>query len=440
MIILKLVLTLLSLSIIGFSIKKPQISAAIYIIYMFLAPYMYINGFIIYERVGAIFFLTMFLIHFSKKIAFTDYKPFIPFFFLLFCQLISVIFAEKIENSFSNWLFGVLNMCFVLFLYGNIKITPSYIHVYKWILFFTMLLVTIYGLFLTSMPGVNPYKMIEQPLFGQEFNEAYALGGSGNSTALIQTLRDGRLFGRISSFFDHPMTYGLHLGLFFIFCLYLFKNRIKILIPILLLIITAILTSGVRTPIAALLVTMLFVVLYMKKMSYFVFGLFLIIILLYIVPFISPEMGEYVSSIINSDNSEINGSNTTMRLEQLEGCWNIIQENTQTLIMGKGLGWTVWYNAVKGSHPTALYFESLIFVILVETGILGCVSWIIFTKKYYNVSIQFNDRTKKMSILSLLVYFYVYCVITGDFDIKNIFIYYVIIMFMSPLKKKAFQQ
>lgn len=54
-----------------------------------------------------------------------------------------------------------------------------------------------YGLYLTTTNGVNPYQIAVMAANGEVWNADYAAVGGG------------RLFGRISSVFGHPMTYGL---------------------------------------------------------------------------------------------------------------------------------------------------------------------------------------------------------------------------------------
>lgn len=54
-----------------------------------------------------------------------------------------------------------------------------------------------YGLFLTTTNGQNPYQLLIMTANGEKWNEEYAAVGGG------------RMFGRISSVFGHPMTYGL---------------------------------------------------------------------------------------------------------------------------------------------------------------------------------------------------------------------------------------
>ena len=395
-----------------------------YLIYMFLAPYIYIDGYIIYARTIALFFLILYLIKYGKILKKQDYKPLYPFLFLIIGNFFLLITSGILETSFNSWLFTFSYYCFALFLYGNIKTNPKATSFFSIALFVTFCIITAYGLFLTTMPGINPYLMFINPAFGMEFNEAYAAGNSGLSTNT--ELVEGRLFGRISSVFNHPMTYGLNLGFFFIYCLYFLRNRPKILICVLSCIFVAILVSGTRTPLGALAVTGLFIMLYMRKLKFFIYGMIAFIVLIYGAQMISEEAGEYMASIINSDDSQTKGSSISMRLSQFEGCLEIIKND---FIFGKGYGWSSWYNGTYGTHPKALWFESILFTVLVNTGIMGIILWGIMIWGYYKYAVlNINDLYTRTIILALMIYYLVYSLITGDFGINYLFIFYIVLL------------
>lgn len=246
-----------------------------------------------------------------------------PYIILLSLNFLLLFTSEKFIVSMNSWFTSVSSLFFILFLYGNIKTYPQTIKLYSNTLFYIFSFITIYGLLLTLTPGINPYQMIIQPLFGLEFNEAYAAGNSG--LAAQTELAEGRLFGRISSVFIHPMTYGLNLGFFFIYSLYFLRNKPKILITVLSCIFLAIFTSGIRTPIAALAITCLIMILYIRKFKIFIYGICIFIIIIFVLPMIYPEANNYIMSIIDSNHSNIQGSSLSMRIEQLNGCFDIIK-------------------------------------------------------------------------------------------------------------------
>lgn len=423
--ILAIVLSILSLAILFCSIFKPKIGALLFLIYMYMAPYLYIGGFMIYTRTTALIFFVLFLFKFKRYLNRKDYKPFIPYILFLAFQFVLLFTSSVFLYSFNAWFTSCANLFFVMFLYGNIKICPKSIHLYSNALFVIFCMITVYGLILTLSPGVNPYQMILQPLFGQEFNEAYAAGNSGLSTNT--ELAEGRLFGRISSFFSHPMAYGLNLGFFFIFSLYFLRNKLKFLVLVLFVIIIAILTSGVRTPIAALAITCLLMLVYMRKFKAFIYGLLGIGGIIIIIPILYPELIDYIMSIFNLGNSNVSGSSLSMRLEQFEGCLDIVKYD---MLTGKGYGWTDLYNSIHGAHPKALFFESLVYSVLVNTGIIGFIIWGIYIIGYYRyVEKTYSDIFSKTILLSLLFYYLIYSSITGDyFGVVYFQIYFVILV------------
>lgn len=422
--IILIILSILSICSLIFSIYKPHIGAISYLAYMFIAPNIYIGGYFIYTRTIAFFFLLLYLLKYRKIINRQDYRPLSPFLLLLIGQFLLLITSEILEYSFSSWLFTVSYFCFALFLYGNIKANPKAGKYFAITLFVIFSIITAYGLFLTTMPGINPYLMFINPIFGLEFNEAYAAGNSGlsSNTELVE----GRLFGRISSVFNHPMTYGLNLGFFFIFCLYFLRHKPKVMIGTLACIFVAILVSGTRTPIGALGVTGLFIILYLRKFKFFIYGLTAFIVVIYGTQMISSEAGEYMASIISSDDSNTRGSSITMRLEQLEGCLDIVKND---FLFGKGYGWSNWYNVTYGTHPKALWFESILFTVLVNTGVLGLILWGAVIRGYYKyISLKIKDTYTRTIFLALFLYYLVYSLITGDFGINYFLIFYVVLL------------
>lgn len=433
--ILQIILSIFSILIITLIFVRPQKGILLYLIYFFLAPHLIIGSVVLGTRTEAILFLMAFLMTTYKKtpsVVYRQLKPFILFFAL---QTMLIPFSFDPEFSFNTWCVSASQLIFVVFLGALIYIDKNRFgtNIITNIFFIMFLIIIGYGLFLTTMPGLNPYQMLLQPIFGGSFNEAYAAGQSGNSS--LTTLADGRLFGRISSLFSDPQKYALALGLFFIF-LFLYIKKKLFLVILLLASGIAIVTSGVRTPIAALGITGLFMLLYYRKYKYFVYSLFIVSILFYIVPLISSDAAEYIASIANSNDSNTNGSSLDMRISQLEACFNIIKQNP---FFGNGIGWTSWYlEKHVGGHPQALYFESLLFSVMCNMGIIGIVIWCIFAISYIRtVSYYVSEKPKRTILYSLFVFYLAYTGITGDYGYLILMaIFYVIIMGYSYSKDK----
>ena len=63
-----------------------------------------------------------------------------------------------------------------------------------------------------------------------------------------------------------------------------------------------------------------------------------------------PELSTYIGSIADIDNQkqDVTGSSLSMRMEQLYGCF---EEIDNSLLFGKGFGWTGYYTTLHGDHP-----------------------------------------------------------------------------------------
>ena len=165
-----------------------------------------------------------------------------------------------------------------------------------------------YGLFLTTTNGQNPYQMVLMAANGEVWNESYAEVGGG------------RMFGRISSVFGHPMTYGLFLGMAFIY-IYTIRDYFKKYIWVILMlgIIAAIFLCGIRSPIGAFFATVLVFLLLNHQVKLMV-QVAIVGCLVYAVISTVPELNSYVESIFSDKKSDVSGSSWEMRLMQLEGC------------------------------------------------------------------------------------------------------------------------
>lgn len=432
---LQLLLSILSILIILLIFIKPQKGVMLYLVYFFMAPHLIVGTMVLGTRIEAFLFLVAFLTTIYKRTPFVVYKQLMPFLLFFGLQLFLIPFSFSTEYSFDYWLINVSQLIFVFFLASSIYLDEVIVGTKRiQIAFFVIfLIIIVYGLFLTQIPGINPYQMTIQPLFGGSFNEAYAAGQGGNSS--LTTLADGRLFGRISSLFPDPQKYALALGFFSLF-LFLYVKQKWLLIILWISTGVAIVTSGVRTPIAALGITGLFMLLYYRKYTYFCYALAVFGILYYVVPLISTDAAEYIASIANSNDSNTQGSSLDMRISQLEACFNIIKQNP---IFGNGIGWTSWYlEKHVGGHPQALYFESLLFSVMCNMGIIGIVIWCIFAISYIRtVSYYVSEKPKRTILYSLFVFYLAYTGITGDYGYLILMaIFYVIIMGYSYSKDK----
>lgn len=415
------------LLIIALVITKTKVGVTLFIAYSLLVPVVkFPLGIPIGENFMYLLIVLVYYIKNRRRMHQVDYKPFKPIMFLMvaYICMIPLHGAERVLSNFNTVFYRALSFLFYpITLYTIICLEKPSLKMFVSAILVSGSIFTLYGIILTRTPGVNPYLMLVLPIFGEEYNLAYSMGYSGLTEGITENyeIYGGRIFGRIFSVFKHPMTYALNLGLFFIITTYAFRTTKKILVPMLLIIGVAILTCGARTPIAAIAISILVVLLYLRKMKMFVYGAALFCIFYFIIPLISPDMADYVLSIVNSKKGDVSGSSLQMRLDQLSGCFDIIRDNP---IFGKGLDWTTQYLTVHTVHPKLLAFESLIFVVICNMGIVGVVVWLIYIFKQYKFVISIKDKEIGSLILALFCYYICFTCLTGDYGFMKYFMLY----------------
>ncbi|MDP2093943.1 MAG: O-antigen ligase family protein [Hydrogenophaga sp.] len=281
-----------------------------------------------------------------------------------------------------------------------------------------------YSIYLTTMPGVNPYLIATLPLSGREFNEAYSLAEGG-----------GRIFGRISGVFIHPMTNGLFLSLSLIFVLYqisiksVAQNKLNFVLnaALFVLIFLALLVIGIRTAIVSIGAGFFVYMFLEKNFKSAIVGISVIGVTFLIVQSI-PELADYFGSIIDKDSSNITGSSIGQRLSQLNGAFDAIRDN---ILFGNGYGWTTFYEITRGSHPIMLSFESLFLVIICNNGLVGVALWMIMFIMYY-----FTARYRRMHkhssfLLTLFSVYIIYAIVTGEYGYMKYFLIFYSLMWMQ---------
>ena len=112
------------------------------------------------------------------------------------------------------------------------------------------------GYFLTQTEGLNPYLLLM-------ISDAEDLIGYAAPS-------EDRLFGRISSVFSHPMTFGCFLVVAFFFCLYkiILKKDGCIPLVLLILIISCAMICGVRSVLAGIMLGVMAFLLFNHKIKY----------------------------------------------------------------------------------------------------------------------------------------------------------------------------
>lgn len=401
---------------------------SVYLAYYMLVPYIKINwgGFTLQWNLINLLVLLAFFINYFKKHSFEelDWKPFIPFLLYFFFSLLFMLFQDSVPLSMEidSWRMQFMKYIILPFaIWHQIKCEPSSLKIYRNTLFVCIGVAVFYGMFLTLTPGINPYIMLLQQANGIEYNEAYFLSEDS-----------GRVFGRISSVFIHPMGFGLFLGLS---ALYVYNNRKELpkffSIILQVLIVCNIIVCGVRTVILATVITLVYYLIRLRNLKIIISTLVLGFLVFYISSFV-PGLSEYVRSIVEENSSTVRGSSLDMRLSQLQGCFDEIKN---CFVFGKGWGWNVYYMELNGVHPVIYAFESLLFVVLCNSGLVGCVLWIVMIYKI----IKFNNKQElKFAILldSMLVFYITYSFITGEYGYMQTFIIFYILSFPYNFKIK----
>lgn len=400
---------------------KMRIGLCLYIAYIFLVPYMNINlGINLQWNLVNLILLLAFFVAFKRsgKRQRMSFKPFMPFLFLQLFQLLEMPFQNRVPMSYSLNTFRLdlmLNLIppFVIWNYSAIDGKVGSL-----LRKTTVICICIafgYGLFLTTTGGVNPYQIAISAANGVEWNKEYA------------AIANGRLFGRISSVFAHPMNYGLFLGLALVY-IYSIRDYLKRYVTIILCvgIVIAIVLCGVRSPIGALFVTIMVYLFLSHKIKLMIqFGIlagigFAIINTI-------PELSNYIGSIFSDKKSLEGGSSLEMRMNQLEGCFYEIRNNP---FFGNGYGWVDFYKEKFGDHPVLLAFESLVYVVLCNSGYVGAVIWVLFLIKLFkNTNKLVADKNVVIYVLLLLTYYLSYTVITGEYGyMKFLILFYTLVL------------
>jgi len=344
-------------------------------------------------------------------------------FLLLMLGLFIPLSPTPISFQFEKWrvdfINGLLTMWVVCLMVINDGMTKTLVRFFLIISF----IVGIYALILTQTEGVNPY------VFG------FSILSDGK--LLENWFADSnRLFGRISSTFIHPMIWAFVCGALIIVC-FAIRDKISKFTFFLLMIVLSLdmLFCGVRSVLAAFLVTVVFYLLLKRQIKLLLYsGLTCLLILLLITT--NDLLFSYVSSIFDfsGDASVSQGSSFEMRFNQLGAA---LKEMKDSPFIGKGYNWHQYYMETEGDHPELLAFESLIFTILCNSGLLGVIIWVSYVLMLLFIpKFILKDKDDIIILQCLTCYYFVYSIITGDFGVRFFCWFYAILFGMSYHKIK----
>lgn len=269
------------------------------------------------------------------------------------------------------------------------------------------IIVCLYGLY-TYITMTNPY---------MDFMSQYSTKDN-LSDLLAFSLEDARgiLHGRITGTSLYTIQYGIMLvSFFFILSAFYFIRKKNIFeYSVYLLIVINIYLTGSRGPLGALMVGCLFFILrklnWTKRITYVsIFSILTLIIWPYIEPYL----------LLFTDKNA-GGSSFEMRKEQFGGALSMVAGDMQSLLFGRGLGYTSYYLANFGRHPIALNFESTHVSGIVNYGALGLV-FIFLGKIIFLLYIAIKAYRKKLVdnktfnlLLAFILTYFIYNMLVGN--------------------------
>jgi hypothetical protein len=373
----------------------------------------------------------------KKKVVF-DFKIINPFLFLYISLLILSIFEWNMpwEIQFTYWIKSFYNTCIIPFILWNIKLyNPKIVAYIKYSLIISILIAGLYGIFLMKLGGLNPYTSFLANYF-DSYND-FADLFSTKSTRL-----DFSSASKIQSTMIHPMHWALILCFFLVVFVSSLKRSSKSLYIYILLIGLLgfnIIISGVRTAIASVLIGFSYFLFRNRNYKLILYSFVVISIGIFIITLNSDLSNIFVSFIdIDGSKSSIRGSSISFRLDQFDGVLYEIKDNP---LVGKGYGWSQWYTSTFGAHSTIHSFESLIFMVLCNHGVIGLAIWGIFFSMLFILNRQLPSLIKSDKyFLDVFVIVYLsYIIGTGEYGYLSFFaILYT--FFICNLIEKSYAQ
>lgn len=434
--ILITIISLFASSLIIISVFNLRLSVTLYLAYLILVPYLQFNigGISLSYNLVNMIMLTVFIYrHVIEKKSKLNYNTLIPFLFLYLSLLVLSVLTWGMPWSiqFNMWRASIMQTCILSFVIWNlILIDVKSMFYFRQAFTIALIISGIYCLYLIKMEGSNPYTSFLSAYFGMTDvadNYSYLESRLSFSTA-----------GKIQGTMNHPMTWTLFLCLSLIFTIAQYTHtKRKIFLPLFIFIVFNILIAGARTGIAALIIGFVY---YLFRIKQFKLVLFAIILLVFasIIVNSSPDLSNLFSSFIDvsGQKSDIKGSSISMRIDQLNGAIREIKGHELT---GKGYGWTGYYLGLNDTHPVLLAFESLLFMVLCNSGYLGIVIWgLFFLMIYRSHRILLANRTDILLMDTLLITFFAYAIGTGEYGYMPFYsIFYVLQMGYLKISSEA---
>lgn len=333
------------------------------------------------------------------------------FILLLFAVLSGTIFLER-QVSYLRTTVANFAVYAFIFIYLFRKNSGNILRFYKFISVFIFLL-TLYGIYCYATSSNIIMSVLT--LF---FNPRdYIL-------EQFSTELRGGLQGRIQGLTTHPLEYaGQMLTAFFLMLHYMFDIKRKytpFLLFLLILITVNMFFTGSRSGLIGFIIGCFLWIYLFGNLSVkgkivlttsFIAAYFLTSSVL------MADYGDYINSVLYfwESSSSVHGSSFELRLTQLEGAFNIIDDDTTSFLFGIGADWVRQYSmSHNGLHPVLLGFESIVFIGLIEFGIIGLF---VVTFGLFFMLYKFSKRSHtSMTCTILIISFFIFQLFTGNYS------------------------
>ncbi len=361
-------------------------------------------------------------------------KPFLIFcLFLLVGSLLSSIYSASLGlGSQLSYIrrFSIINFLIPIMLWHMCK-NENDVFYFVRIIFVCMFIMGLYGIY-CFVTGFNPYVTGLSVLFAVQ-----------NNFDILGVIERAGLGGKIQSTTIHPMAWSVLLVMTLYASYIFFKTKSTILFYLFVVLIAFnLFVCNVRSGIVAFFVGLFF--LFPRYSSRSILIVLFIVLLVFIIGIDTSIFGDYqpfIDSIIyfNDPEKNIGGSSIELRISQLEGAIDLWINGG--LLFGNGFGWCTDYNITYGDHPVLLAFESIIYRIIIESGLLGIILWVWFAYRLFKLNHSFcysNEKKLRFDYWlnnSFIISYIVFDIVTGIFGF-NFFLIFLVLMIKNVRFKK----
>ncbi|MCD8292022.1 MAG: hypothetical protein LUC91_11055 [Prevotella sp.] len=285
------------------------------------------------------------------------------------------------------------------------KISYSYLHKTRYWIYLAIVILCAYGIY-TYITHTNPFIDYISDYCSKDNLQYLADAAMSNSR--------GALSGRITGVSLYTIQYGILMAIYFYLAFAfstLFNERKVFVFILLLLIFSNVYLTGSRGPIGALILAV--TLYYMRTSSLSQYIKYSIVILIVLAVF-SNYLEEFFYIFTHSRN--VTGSSFEMRSAQFLGALSIVKDDYQSLLFGKGFGYTTQYLLMHGKYTSVINFESSHVSGLVTYGLLGMI--FIFLFKYIMLwCIVYKANKCKLLIKEHCTLLYTYVVMNFIYSI-----------------------